>query len=72
LNAFNKTGQDKATPTFFLDGKYLANTGLVDPQTGAPNADKISAMLKAEIAKKTASSSSSSPAAPASSSSSPY
>jgi protein-disulfide isomerase len=53
LAAFTKTGKDKATPTFFLDGKYLANTGLVDPQTGAPSVDKIGAALKAEIDAKT-------------------
>jgi protein-disulfide isomerase len=59
LAAFDKTGKDKATPTFFLDGAYLPNTGLVDPQTGAPSADKIAAAIQAEIAKKTTSSSSS-------------
>jgi protein-disulfide isomerase len=59
LAVFDKTGQDKATPTFFLDGQYLANTALVDPQTGAPSADKIGAVVKAEIAKKNPSSSSS-------------
>ena len=52
LSVFDKTGKDKATPTFFLDGQYLANTGLVDAQTGAPSAEKIAAVLKAEIAKK--------------------
>lgn len=53
LAAFNKTGKDKATPTFFLNGQYLPNTGLVDPQTGAPTADKIGATLKAAIDQKT-------------------
>jgi protein-disulfide isomerase len=52
LAAFDKTGKDKATPTFFLDGAYLPNTSLTDPQTGTPTADKIGAVLKAEIAKK--------------------
>jgi len=59
LTAFGKTGKDKATPTFFLDGVYLPNTGLVDPQTGAPTASKIAAAIQAEITKKTASSSNS-------------
>jgi protein-disulfide isomerase len=74
LAIFDKTGKDKATPTFFLDGVYLANTGLVDPQTGAPSVDKINAVIKAEIAKKNpgASSSSSSSAASPASSGNPY
>ncbi|MBX4197335.1 DsbA family protein [Candidatus Saccharibacteria bacterium] len=58
LAAFDKTGKDKATPTFFLDGVYLPNTGLADPQTGAPSADKIGAAIKAEIDKKNSGSSS--------------
>jgi protein-disulfide isomerase len=52
LAAFDKTGQDKATPTFYLNGKYLPNTGLVDPSTGAPSVDKINAAVQAEIAAK--------------------
>jgi protein-disulfide isomerase len=60
LAAFDKTGKEKATPTFFLDGVYLANTGLVDAQTGAPSADKIGAAIKAEIDKKSTSSNSTS------------
>jgi protein-disulfide isomerase len=77
LAAFGKTGKDKATPTFFLDGVYLPNTGLVDPQTGAPTADKIAAAIQAEIAKKTSTSSSSnstsnSPATTPSTPSNPY
>jgi protein-disulfide isomerase len=71
LAAFAKTGKDSATPTFFLDGTYLPNTGLIDAQTGAPNADKISAVIKAEISKKSASSSTSSNP-PANSSGNPY
>ncbi len=51
LAAFKKTGQDQATPTFFLDGKYLANTGLID-SNGAASAEKIGAVIKAEIAAK--------------------
>lgn len=61
LTAFGKTGKDKATPTFFLDGVFLPNTGLVDPQTGAPSPDKIAAVLQAEIAKKNPTSSSATP-----------
>jgi hypothetical protein len=40
-----------ATPTFFLDGTYLPNTNLVDAQ-GNPSADKIGAVIKAEVDKK--------------------
>jgi len=52
LNAFSKTGQEMATPTIFIDGKYVPNTEFTDPQTGAPSADKIVAVVNAEIAKK--------------------
>lgn len=51
LAAFNKTGQEKATPTFFVNGRYVPNTQFSDPQTGAPSADKIGQFLKSEIAK---------------------
>jgi len=52
ISEFDKTHQEKATPTFFLDGRYIANTDLVDAQTGAPSVDKIGAVIKAEIDKK--------------------
>lgn len=51
LNAFNKTGQQEATPSYFLDGKYIPNSELVD-QNGQPSADKFQALLNAEFAKK--------------------
>lgn len=47
---FNKTGQQMATPAFFLNGKYVANTSLAD-QNG-PSVEKFSTLLDAEIAKK--------------------
>ncbi len=75
LAEFAKTHREQATPTFFLDGQYLPNTGLVDAQTGAPNADKLGQAIQAEIAKKNpASSSSTNNAAtqPAASSGNPY
>ncbi|HET9850080.1 MAG TPA: thioredoxin domain-containing protein [Candidatus Saccharimonadales bacterium] len=53
LNAFSKTNQEEATPTFFLDGKYINNSQFSDPQTGLPQASKIVAVVQAEIAKKT-------------------
>jgi len=52
LNAFSKTGQDTATPTFFLDGKYLSNDNFTDPQTGRPSVDRMAAVINQEIAKK--------------------
>lgn len=53
LAVFAKTKQEQATPTFFLDGKLLPNTSLVDSSTGAPSADKISTAIKNEISAKT-------------------
>lgn len=47
---FNKTGQQMATPAFFLNGKYIANSSLAD-QNG-PSVEKFSTLLDAEIAKK--------------------
>lgn len=52
LNAFAKTGQPQATPTFFLDGQYLDNGKVVDSSTGQPSVDKFASIIKAEIAKK--------------------
>ena len=52
LNAFNKTGKDKATPTMFLDGANISLNELVDPQTGQPSADRIAAVVKTAIDKK--------------------
>jgi protein-disulfide isomerase len=49
LAAFNKTGQSMATPTFFLNGKYVDNA-LVSDQSG-PSLDRFSTVLDAEIAK---------------------
>lgn len=52
-NAFSKTGQEMATPTFFLDGKYIANTNFSDPQTGRPDVARMSNVINREIAAKT-------------------
>jgi protein-disulfide isomerase len=57
LDAFDKTGQDLATPTFFLNGEYLPNSKLSDPQTGQPSLEKMIEVIKAEIAKKNSGSS---------------
>ena len=42
----------EATPTFFLDGKYIDNTKLIDSATGSPSAAKLVALVNAEIASK--------------------
>ena len=41
--AFAKTGQQKATPTFFVNGKYVSNTNLT--VGGAPSVDAFSKVL---------------------------
>jgi len=51
LAAFAKTGQQQATPTFFLDGKYLSNDQVID-SSGAPSVAKFAAVINAEIAAK--------------------
>jgi len=50
LAAFNKTGQQEATPTFFLDGKFVDNNNLVD-KTG-PSVAKFASVINAELASK--------------------
>jgi protein-disulfide isomerase len=51
LAEFKKTGKDQATPTFFINGKYVANSEFSDPSTGAPNADKIQKVINDAITK---------------------
>ena len=50
--AFSKTHQQEATPTFFLDGKYISNAQLID-SNGQPSAQKFATLINAEIASKT-------------------
>jgi protein-disulfide isomerase len=50
LNAFAKTNQEQATPTFFLDGKVLSNTNLAD--SNGPSVSKFVQVINAEIASK--------------------
>lgn len=47
---FDKTGADKATPTFFVNGEQVALTELSDDKTG-PSVDKFSAVLDKALAK---------------------
>lgn len=49
---FDKTGQQKATPTFFLDGKYIENSQFVDDKTGQVSVAKIVALLNSAVANK--------------------
>lgn len=50
--AFNKTGQEKATPSFFLDGTYIPNSQLIDT-SGQPSVAKFADLINKEIAVKT-------------------
>lgn len=49
---FDKTKQQKATPTFFLDGKYIENAKFVDDKTGQVSVAKIVGLLNTAIANK--------------------
>jgi protein-disulfide isomerase len=51
MSAFSKTNQQEATPTFFIDGKYVSNSKLVD-SSGQPSAQKFAAVVANEIASK--------------------
>ena len=51
LSAFAKTGDEMATPTFYLDGTKLDNLKLVD-STGQPSVDAFAKVLDAELARK--------------------
>lgn len=47
----NHDASKQATPTFFLNGKYVANSEFTDPSTGQPNVEKFKSVINAEIAK---------------------
>ncbi|HUB93266.1 MAG TPA: thioredoxin domain-containing protein [Verrucomicrobiae bacterium] len=49
LAAFSKTGEEEATPTFFLNGKYVPNSELVDPTSGTPSVTEFSNVLNAAL-----------------------
>lgn len=51
LNEFKKTGQEQATPTFFINGKYVSNQDLVD--SNGPSASKFADAINAAIAAQT-------------------
>ena len=48
LAEYKKTGQEMATPAFFINGKFIPNTDLVDDN--GPSVAKFSAALDAAIA----------------------
>lgn len=48
----NHETNKEATPTFFLNGRYVSNSNFADPKTGQPSLERISAVIKAEIDKK--------------------
>jgi protein-disulfide isomerase len=52
LAAFQKTGKDQATPTFFVNGVNVPNTQFADPSTGQPDASKITQYLQSQISQK--------------------
>ena len=49
LAAFAKTGEQQATPTFFLNGKYVPNNELVDPSSQAPSVAQFTKVIDAEL-----------------------
>jgi protein-disulfide isomerase len=48
ISAFAATGQQQATPTFFLNGKYVANSEFVD-SGGQPSVNAFSKILDAAL-----------------------
>jgi hypothetical protein len=52
VDEFEKTGRPQSTPSFFIDGKAIENDQLVDPATGSPSVEKISAVIDKAIADK--------------------
>jgi protein-disulfide isomerase len=52
ISAFDKTGHEKSTPSFFINGTYVDNSELVDQTTGLPTlakfAQKIDSAAKAK------------------------
>lgn len=49
LTAFGKTGEQEATPTFFLNGKYIPNSELVDSQNQEPSVNAFSNVINAAL-----------------------
>jgi len=51
LNTFAKTGDEMATPTFYLNGQRLSNVDLID-KTGQPSVDAFSKVIDTILAHK--------------------
>lgn len=51
IAAFDKTGADKATPSFFLNGKHLPLDKLVDESGSQPSVEAFSKLIDAELKK---------------------
>jgi protein-disulfide isomerase len=51
LAAFDKTGVEKSTPSFFLDGKHIDGNQLLD-KSGQPSVDTFSKLIDKAIADK--------------------
>jgi protein-disulfide isomerase len=51
LDAFDKTGAEKSTPSLFVNGRHVPNSDFVDPQTGQPTLDSISKVIESEFNK---------------------
>lgn len=50
IAAFQKTGKDMATPTFFINGTYIPLSSLID-SNGSASVDAFSKVIDAELAK---------------------
>jgi protein-disulfide isomerase len=50
LKAFSQTGEAQATPAFFLNGKFIDNSQVVD--NSGVSVEKFASLINAEIAKK--------------------
>lgn len=49
INAFKATGRDESTPSFFVNGKYHANSEFVDSSTGVPTVAGFSKVIDAAL-----------------------
>jgi protein-disulfide isomerase len=70
LAAFKNTGKEQATPTFFIDGKYIDYNKLLG-KDNRPSADKFAEIINKEIETKTGKSVSPNPSSSASPGASP-
>lgn len=50
VSEFDKTEQEKSTPSFFINGQPVSNSEFANPETGAPDVNAISARIDKAIA----------------------